>query len=377
MYSIDPDITRAHTLPGQAYSDPQWYARQLEFLFPPSWQYIPLSRSLQSTHDQGPDTAPNLYPFQLLPGSLDEPLLLSRDGHWRCLSNVCTHRGALLQEQAACQKILQCPYHGRSFDLQGRFKGMPAFESAENFPAESDHLPQLALQQLGPWFFTALETPVYDFEAWLGPLKQYMGFMNWDDFVLHPQLSRDYVLDANWMLYCENYLEGLHIPYVHPALNALLDFKAYEVRLFDWGSLQIGLADAKDEAADLFDLPRDHPDAGRPISAYYFWFFPNLMLNFYPWGLSLNLVEPQGVERCRVRYQSWVYDASRLQLGAGGDTDQTELEDQQIVRSVARGVRSRLYMRGRYSPSTEQGVHHFHRLLTRDHFSAKSPGIWL
>jgi len=43
--------------------------------------------------------------------------------------------------------------------------------------------------------------------------------------------------------------------------------------------------------------------------------------------------------------------------------DRVEREDEAIVEAVQRGVRSRLYDRGRYSPTREQGVHHFHRLL--------------
>ena len=58
-------------------------------------------------------------------------------------------------------------------------------------------------------------------------------------------------------------------------------------------------------------------------------------------------------------------DASRKDEGAGGALDDVEHEDDGIVEQVQRGIRSRLYERGRYSPTREQGVHHFHRLLTR------------
>ena len=104
---------------------------------------------------------------------------------------------------------------------------------------------------------------------------------------------------------------------------------------------------------------------GSSIAAYYFFLFPNLMLNFYPWGLSINVVVPAAVDRTRIVYRSWVVDPSRRGSGAGGALDRVEIEDEQIVEQVQRGVRSRLYDRGRYSPSREAGVHHFHRLLAR------------
>ena len=100
-----------------------------------------------------------------------------------------------------------------------------------------------------------------------------------------------------------------------------------------------------------------------PVAAYYYWIFPNLMLNFYPWGLSVNVVQPRGIDRTRVLFRSYVWDAGKLGDGAGNDLDQVEMEDEEVVQQVQRGVRSRFYDRGRYSPSKEQGVHQFHRLL--------------
>ena len=118
-----------------------------------------------------------------------------------------------------------------------------------------------------------------------------------------------------------------------------------------------------------FDLPAESPDHGRPgggrrIAAYYWWVFPNLMFNFYPWGLSLNVVLPEAIDRTRVLFRSFVRDAGKLDAGAGSALDQVEMEDEAVVEAVQRGTQSRLYDRGRYSPAREQGTHHFHRLLT-------------
>lgn len=66
-------------------------------------------------------------------------------------------------------------------------------------------------------------------------------------------------------------------------------------------------------------------------------------------------------DRTRVQYTSWVWDRSRLNTGAA--LDRVEREDEAIVEAVQRGVRSRFYARGRYSPRWETGVHQFHGLL--------------
>lgn len=89
------------------------------------------------------------------------------------------------------------------------------------------------------------------------------------------------------------------------------------------------------------------------------------MFNFYPWGLSVNVVEPVAVDECRVKFYSYVWDSSKLNTGAGAGLDKVEMEDEEIVENVQRGIRSRFYSHGRYSSTREQGTHHFHRLLAQ------------
>ena len=87
------------------------------------------------------------------------------------------------------------------------------------------------------------------------------------------------------------------------------------------------------------------------------------MLNFYPWGLSVNIVIPVDVDVTKIVYYGYVWNKDLLQKGAGADLDKVEAEDQEIVEKVQRGIQSSVYNRGRYSPTKEIGVHHFHRLL--------------
>ncbi|MGN6525636.1 MAG: aromatic ring-hydroxylating oxygenase subunit alpha [Burkholderiaceae bacterium] len=353
-FAIDPDITRAHTLPSSFYRDPATYALAKERVFARSWQW------LGDTTDVAEPGS--LSPRQMLPGCLDEPLLLARDlgGELRCLSNVCTHRGNLLVD-APCrgQQQIRCGYHSRRFDLAGRMTFMPAFETACDFPSAADHLPQVAFGTLGAQAFAAI-APVAPLDAFLGDLRARLGWLPLHEFRHDPSRDRAFDVAAHWALYVENYLEGLHIPFIHPALNQVLSSDGYAYELQRYANLQF--ARARDGEA-AFELPASSPDHGERVAAYYYWIFPNLMLNFYPWGLSVNVVEPRGIDRTRVLFRSYVRDPARLGDGAGADLDQVELEDEAVVQQVQRGVRSRLYDRGRYSPTKEQGVHQFHRLL--------------
>lgn len=334
-YAVDADITRASVLDPRFYRDDAAYEATLERVFARSWQWIGRLDAV--------DAPGTLQPFTLLHGSLDEPLLLARDegGALRCLSNICTHRGNLLVREACAAKQIRCGYHSRRFDLAGRMTFMPECAGARDFPSPSDDLPRVAFAEWDGHGFAALD-PAAAFEEFLGDARQEASLrrMRHD-----PSRDREFEIDAHWALYVENYLEGFHIPFVHPSLNDTVDYGSYETQLHRYANVQL----ARDKAG---------ADAAR-----YWWIFPNLMLNFYPWGLSLNLVLPEGPSRTRVLFRAFVADASRLEQGAGACLDRVEAEDEAIVLSVQRGVRSRLYRGGRYSPARERGVHHFHRLL--------------
>jgi choline monooxygenase len=302
-----------------------------------------------------------VYPFTLLEGSLDEPLLLTRDfkDQVHCLSNVCTHRGNIVVESEGVERGLRCRYHGRRFALDGRFEAMPEFEEAANFPGDADHLPHVPFGIWEKFLFASLN-PEIPFDALIEEMRARIGWLPIGAAVLDPTRSRDYLVQANWALYCDNYLEGFHIPFVHAGLAGALDYGSYRSEIFPFANLQVGIAAAGEDA---LSPPPGSPDHGQRIAAYYFWLFPNTMFNVYPWGISINVVRPLAVDRTKVSFLTYVWDPSRLDRGAGAGLDRVEREDEVIVENVQRGVRGRLYERGRYSPKREAGVHHFHRLL--------------
>ena len=159
-------------------------------------------------------------------------------------------------------------------------------------------------------------------------------------------------------MYCENYLEGFHIPFVHLSLNTVVDYDTYTTEIYRYSNLQLGLAKSGEQT---FDLPPSSPDDGKAVAAYYYWIFPNLMFNFYPWGLSVNIVKPINPQLTRVPFLTYVYDESGIE--GWYEIDKVEREDEAIVENVQRGIRSRFYDSGRYSAKMEKGTHHFYRLI--------------
>lgn len=349
----DADITRARTPDPEIYRSTALFERARERVFATSWQWL-------GTLDDVA-TPESLAPRELLPGLLDEPLLLARDaaGTLRCLSNVCTHRANLLVRDACHAREIRCGYHSRRFDLAGRMTFMPEFQGVQGFPAETDHLPVVPFAAFQGHGFASL-APVHTFEAWIAPVAARMPRWSLDTLLPWPERSRDFTVAAHWALYVENYLEGFHIPFVHGGLARDVDYDSYATELFDHAVLQV--ARARDPAHAFAPGELGGDDATQ-VAALYWWLFPNLILNFYPWGLSLNVVLPRSPGETRVLFRSFVHDSSRLGNGAGASLDRVEAEDEAIVEAVQRGVNSRLYRGGRYSPSREGGVHRFHRLL--------------
>lgn len=355
-FYVNPDITKAETLPASFYRDGNVFEQMKEAIFAKSWQFLGDSASLVPLDGF-------VYPFSFMENYLHEPMVLVRDktSKIRCMSNVCTHRGNLIAHNAgSLNSGLNCMYHGRRWDLKGQFKHMPEFQDAKDFPRPCDHLHQFSLKEWGPLLFTAMD-PEIDFSLIQNFLEKYVGFISLHEFKYDPVTSKDYLVNCHWSLYCDNFLEGFHIPFVHPDLNAALDYANYSTELFDYGTLQIGYADGAEET---FELPEEHLCYGKEVAAFYFWIFPNIMLNFYPWGLSVNLVKPISLSKTKVSFITYLHDENKFDGAASTAIDKVEREDEFVVEGVHQGLQSRYYKAGRFSPTREQGVHHFHRMLS-------------
>jgi choline monooxygenase len=356
MYHISPQIESATTLPGTFYHTPEVFETVREQVFARSWQLVTEAGEMVKL----PGDA---LPFRYMDGFLDEPLLLLRNQQQtlKCYSNVCTHRGKILVEHPTRldRGSIICGYHGRRFDLDGQFVAMPETQGMLNFPCADDHLIELPVKTWRQFIFTSLD-PAIPFDAWVGDMERKVGFLPIEHFKFSATRSRDYLVHANWALYCDNYLEGFHIPFIHKGLAKSLDWGQYRTELGIWSNCQIGIGQGGEE---VFQLPDAHEDAGKRIVAYYFWLFPNIMFNFYPWGLSVNIVRPLGVNLTKVSFRAYIWDPSKMLAGAGADVDLVEREDEAVVEQVQIGTQSRFYKHGRFAPRMEQGVHQFHQLL--------------
>lgn len=352
--STHPDIRKSETLDSNFYFDDEIWQRSKENIFASCWNYVGHKKELFGGNV-------NMVPIDLLDQHLNEPLLLIKDENEgiSCYPNICTHRAFKLVAHPTSKSKITCAYHGRRFDLQGKFEFMPEFAEALDFPRPCDHLANVPLKNWRDHLFVSLNEKM-DFDKAFKEIDKRLYFMPFKDMRHAREYDETYTVSAHWALYCENYLEGFHIPFVHQSLGSYLDYGTYETLVEDHVVLQIGHADS---GSPVFDLPEGHPDYGSNITGYYFWLYPNFMLNCYPWGIQYNIVKPITPELCKVQFVYYVYDQAVFDhMEASKLANKTEREDEFVVEAVQKGLKSRYYKSGRFSPKREKGVHQFQRL---------------
>ena len=188
-------------------------------------------------------------------------LVRKLDDSISCLSNVCTHRANIIVHNPSEQKNLRCLYHGRKFSLDGEFKSMPDFEEAKNFPRDCENLKSFPVSRLGPFLFTSLE-PEFNIKMIFDEIASRLSFFKFEKLVERPDLTSEHIVKANWAIYCENYLDPFHIPFVHKELTSVLDINQYKTEIYDNYNLQIGYS--KDDE-DSFEIPEGNKDSGKKI----------------------------------------------------------------------------------------------------------------
>jgi len=358
MTSIQQEIARFDlSLPLESSPTPpsSWYLRP-DIL---EWEQ---ERVLLSTWQPAARQEEVGEPGAFLSGSfLQQPYLITRDdsGQLRAFYNVCRHHAALVAEGQGCTRQLVCPYHGWTYDLDGRLRKAPRLGAVKEFQREDYGLRPIALECWGPWIwlnFGASPTPL---AGQLSPLARKVDPESLSQ--LRFVTRRSYELECNWKVYVDNYLDGgYHVEVAHQALAAQLDLEAYQTVVEPPMVLQTCSAGGTQEGEDFAERL-----AG---GAVYGWLYPNWMFNRYGPILDTNWVVPLGPERCLTIFDYFFQadcdqDFIDRSLSA---SHRVQLEDVAVCESVQRGLRSRGYDVGRYAPSLEMGEHAFHHWLAKD-----------
>ncbi|HEX9652751.1 MAG TPA: aromatic ring-hydroxylating dioxygenase subunit alpha [bacterium] len=344
-YLHSPPIERAETIPSSWYTASNFHLFDNEAILSRTWQYVGWLQKVQKAGDY------------FIAEVANNPIIVVRgqDEKLRAFYNVCRHRGGPLAIADGCAKALQCKYHGWTYLLDGSLRGVPEFDRVELFDKKDYGLIPVNLEVWeGLLFVNLSEQPTPLIEYFKGIAERISPIKLTGKKVCKRIV---YELACNWKVYVDNYLEGYHLPYVHPELCNLLDYLKYVTEIYRYYSLQYSPFTKND---NLYQA-----SAGE---AFYYFIFPNFMLNILPGRLQTNLIVPLAHDRTRVLFDFFYDDidspaAKKIIADDIEYSDRVQKEDMEICEYVQRGLQSRAYDRGRFSVKCEQGVYHFQTLL--------------
>lgn len=336
-------LEQAITLPAACYAEVEYHTFDRDVVFARNWQLVSRAGKLATPGDH------------VVAEIAGRPVILVRgdDGLLRGFFNVCRHRAGPLALTDGNARHLQCKYHGWTYTLAGQLRAAHEMKEAKEFDVSCIHLEGIQVAEWEGLVFAALRPPAAPLEQLLSGIRERIRPIELGRFAYHSHVVYD--VACNWKAYVDNYLEGYHLPHVHPGLNKLLDYREYTTHTARWYSCQHSPLDGS-----------QGPYAEG--EAHYYYIYPNMMLNILPGRLQTNRVEPVSAGRCRVLFDYFYMDmdsaaANKMIAEDLVFSDEVQREDIGICERVQQGLESGSYRAGRISPKRESGVHHFQELL--------------
>lgn len=372
-FLVSADIRQAESLPASAFVDPDFLKLELRTVFTKTWLVAPehdVSESNSSNLIESLNKTGSRVPLDLLGNPLF--LLRSQTGKLSCFPNVCTHAWHALVESPSVGGMIVCPQHGRQFDLHGRFVAQSGFENMDNFPRESDNLRSLPSDQMGPLFFVSIGEPLAPFQEFKDAISRSIPGISLEKLVRHYVEGEVREVDGNWKQHAWNYMDNFHIRFVHKGPGGLadaIDMSSYKTELYKFSALQWAYATKPEYGFDqrlLADRFRDPRNPSKRVFALWWFMFPNIALNFYPWGLSVNIYMPIPGKPDRTLFLWYQYAFDEEKFRKRNQiwlSEQVDGEDIEAISLVSKGARSKFAPRGRFAPKEEEGPHWFHRLV--------------
>ena len=332
-YNDKAALSDAYTIPAPWYVDPRIAGLERQTVFSKTWQVIGRADQVEK---------PGQFVTATVAG---EPLVAVRgnDGILRAFYNVCRHHAAaVVTEPCGQASILHCPYHGWNYGLDGSLKGMPEFDGVKNFERKDNGLVPVKVDTWETLVFVNLDQHASSLQDFLGGLVKRTAPLGLTK--LHYFATQTYNIHCNWKVFVDNYLDGgYHVPHLHKGLNSVLDYKQYTIENEDRYCLQSSpMVSSKEDAATGATRRGDR--------AWYFWQYPNLMINCYEGYMDTDVSEA-----------ARAYNEQSVAVG-----NRVQDEDLGICEAVQRGLKSRAYQAGRLSVRREAGEQLFHRLLAAD-----------
>ncbi|MEL7130358.1 MAG: aromatic ring-hydroxylating dioxygenase subunit alpha [Pseudomonadota bacterium] len=208
---------------------------------------------------------------------LGTSIIITRNkaGEVQAFLNMCTHRAAKLTEESCVRKLLTCPFHGWSFDLNGRLVAVPEAEAFENMDREAKSLVPVPCTEWAGMIFIIPrpgDDPI-DIGAHLGDFA-----IELEQLELHkaePVKNGIIEADCNWKYALDTYGEGYHFPVLHPKTVSPI---SRTETLYESFGRHHRIGWAARALAELVDAPE--ADWPKPDYSGVHYLFPNTVLFF-------------------------------------------------------------------------------------------------
>jgi Rieske 2Fe-2S family protein len=273
------------------YIDPRVLEVEQESIFERTWQLAGHISALPS---------PGSY-VTTRAGS--QPVLVVRDEEHelRAFKNVCRHRGSrLLSGSGQCKQAIRCRYHGWTYKLDGSLIGVPEGLSFEEKIDKSKFgLMPARVEVICGLVFVNLDPDATPLAELVGDLPQRLAPYRIE--TLEPFSTGDGSQPANWKLVVDNYVEGYHIPIAHPGLMRMLDYKHYDIEVYDnyvWFDAPMRSKPSSNRLERLYGkLVTPMPGLGEGDRAIwrYVFIYPNTTIDLYPDQVNTWQLFPDGV----------------------------------------------------------------------------------
>jgi Rieske 2Fe-2S family protein len=353
MNTTERAATR-QTLPARYYTDPAWYAAEMDRIFAEMWIAVGRVEQVRSRGDYFRRDFANASVLIVGDGS----------GGARAFYNVCRHRGTRLcdRESGAFPGSIQCPYHAWTYDFDGRLIGAPQMDEVDGFTREDYPLRSLACDVWDGHIFVNLASTPAPLAEHLGELPE--RFAPWRMTELRMVRRIEYDVSANWKLIVQNYNECLHCPVIHPLLNRMHHYLGAS-NVPSTGTYCGGAMHFKD---GVQTLSVDGQRRRRPLPGLsaeeqslvnYFAIYPNFLLTLHPDYMTTITIWPQAPDRTRL-VSEWHFHPDEIERpgfvyeDAVEFWDVTNREDWAISERSQQGISSRGYTPGPYSNRERQ-----------------------
>ena len=340
-------LERAQTIPSEWYHSEEVLDFEKKHLFSEFWQL--------ACHQSQLSEAGDMHTLEVA----GNPILIVRDNEHklRAFYNVCKHRGGPVAVKKGTTSVLQCKYHGWTYRLDGTLRGVPQFNKVDLFDKDDFGLEAIDLKTWHGFVFIKLSPNKILLENLLEGISKRISPISLYDY--RHYTDERYEIDCNWKVYVDNFLEGYHIPIVHPELAKLLDYSNYTVETHSWYSLQHSPLKEED---NIYGTGKGE--------AFYYFIFPNIMLNILPGRVQTNIIRPLSKGKTEVLFSYYYRDIGSEEAVDSIRKDiayshKIQLEDIEICEEVQKGLRSNAYDKGRFSVDREEEVYHFQSLLKK------------